>query len=160
MTRIPRWPPPPAIVRLALQPDANTPPDEAAPNPWDLSALTGDLETAVWTWLDQVALWLNTTYGHTDDHVIPGCWPHHPAIAHELAAIAFTRIDVYTASTAAYIPRWHADLDDFYRRVSTSLGPNSSCLRGKHDELPDQYTADAANLVIGRRSIPSRGGRL
>ncbi|GAB2872812.1 hypothetical protein [Streptomyces mayteni] len=157
MTRLPAWPPPPGIVRRILGPDPdNPPPDEPAPNPWDLCALTGDLETAVWTWLDHVAHWLNTTYGHTDGHVIPGCWPHHPAIAHELAAIAFTRIEVYSASTAAYIPRWHADLDDFHRRMDTSLGPNSPCGRVRHDELPERYAAISANFIIGERLKNSR----
>ncbi|MDT0267639.1 hypothetical protein RM844_15230 [Streptomyces sp. DSM 44915] len=155
MTPLPAWPPPPTAVRRLLHPDG--PEGDAAdaleaPHPWDLCALTGDLAEAVWTWLDDVAVWLNATYAAQDHQVIPACWPHHPSIAHDLAALAFSRLDVYQASTAAYVGRWHHDLEDLHRRMTTTLGPNSPCHRGNHDAHPRQLTAEAANHAITTRA--------
>ncbi|MEO3756507.1 hypothetical protein [Streptomyces sp. B6B3] len=150
-TRLLPWPPLPDVIRLDN-------PDPTAPHPWDLCSLLDPVATAVWEWLDQVAYWLNHTYGWHETQVIPACWPDHPNIAHELAALAFTRIDVYTASTAAYIPRWHDDLEIFHRRLTTTLGPNPPCLRGNHDALPARYTSETANLAISDRSdVPVSG---
>ncbi|MGP4112323.1 hypothetical protein ACTWP5_15590 [Streptomyces sp. 4N509B] len=140
------WPPLPTAIRDHLEPGDN------GPHPWDLSSLTDPLATAVWTWLDEVAYWLNDTYAWQEHQVIPACWPHHPDIAHDLAALAFTRIDVYAAATPAYIPRWRTDLEDFHRRLTTTLGPNAPCLRDKHNDLPHRYTTDTANLAISTRS--------
>ena len=117
-----------------------------------MCALPEPLASAVWHWLDEVAYWLNHTYGWHETQVIPACWPRHENIAHELAALAFARHEVYVASTPAYIPRWHADLDDFYRRLTTTLGPNSLCLQGHHDALPHRYTTDTANHAIATRT--------
>jgi hypothetical protein len=153
---LPPWPPLPAVLRAQLDAvrtadDPAVPPAFPVPRPWDLCSVTGGLADAVWTWLDQVARWLNHTYAAHDGQVVPACWRQHAGIAHDLAALAFSRVDVYAASTAAYVPRWHADLEDFHRRTAAALGPHPPCLRGRHDELPPRYTADTANHAITHR---------
>ncbi|ARQ69176.1 hypothetical protein [Streptomyces marincola] len=156
MTRLHPWPPLPNAVRTLLQADDSEPLNpqtdhNARPRPWDLCALPPAFEDAVWLWLDHVAQWLNWTYGWTDDHVIPACWHQHENIAHELAALAFTRIDAYSATTPAYINRWHDDLEHFHRRTTTTLGPNSPCRQGHHNQLPPRYTTTTANRAINQR---------
>ncbi|MDT0446818.1 hypothetical protein [Streptomyces johnsoniae] len=151
MTRLRPWPPlPDAVHELLEQPPEEPFPD--TPRPWDLCSLPPTIEDTVWLWLDQVAQWLNWTYGWTDEQVIPACWHQHEGIAYELAALAFTRIDVYTATTPAYIGRWHDDMEHFHRRMTTTLGPNSPCHRGHHNQLPPRYTATTANRSISERS--------
>jgi hypothetical protein len=157
---IPAWPDLPPVLQQHLAETAHddeyddADPDDrdgaAPPRPWDLCALSGDLRTAVWTWLDEVAAWINTTYG-THHQVIPGCWPDHPAIAHDLAGLAFTRLDTYAASTAAYVGRWHNDLEDFHRRLTTTLGPDAPCTRGHHEQQPARYAVEQANRAMTNR---------
>lgn len=118
--------------------------------PWDLSALTGDLEEGVWAWLDDVVMWLNYAYGWQDDQVIPPCWPEHPGLALDLAALSFGRIDAYATSTAAYVGRWHSDWEDCQRRMSAAVGESGrDCRRDKHTR-PGGYTVDAVRDVINK----------
>lgn len=119
--------------------------------PWDLTALDGELEEAVFSWLDDVAMWHNYAYGWQDDQVIPACWQEHPGLALDLAATAFGRVDAYQTSTAAYVGRWHSDWEDFQRRMAASLGESGrDCRRGAH-ERPSRYTLDAVREKINHR---------
>ncbi|MDT0342717.1 hypothetical protein [Streptomyces litchfieldiae] len=157
MSRLPPWPPLPEVVRTLMEElqgeqFALDGPRESPPRPWDLCSLAGAIEDAVWLWLDEVAQWLNRTYGWTDEQVIPACWHQHEAIAHDLAALAFSRIDVYSASSAAFVGRWHADMEDFHRRMTLSLGLNSPCRHSHHGESPPRYTAEMANRAMSDRT--------
>lgn len=118
--------------------------------PWDLNHLQGDLEAAVWSWLDDVVMWLNYTYAWQDDQVIPACYPEHEGLALDLAALAFGRLDAYETTTAAYVGRWHSDWEDLQRRMGVALGESGrDCRRGKHVR-PSQYTVDAVMDAINR----------
>ncbi|GAA3862147.1 hypothetical protein [Streptomyces sedi] len=158
---LPPWPPLPPRVRRLLAP-ANPHLDEPVvdepaepPRPWDLCSLDGELAAVVFSWLDEVAVWHNATYAGQDHQVIPACWPQHPSVAHDLAALAFSRVDVYQAATAAYVPRWHHDLESFHHRLAATLGPNPPCLRGDHDALPRRYAVEAAEreMVTGSAGL-------
>lgn len=125
--------------------------------PWELSALSGELEAAVLDWLDDVVLWLNAAYGWQDDHVIPACWQLHQGLAHDLAAVAFGRIDAYDTATAAFVGRWHSDLEYFQRRMALALAKTGNdCRLGDHT-VPTRYTLDGVRIAINRRKAgPAR----
>lgn len=155
------WPPLPDVVAEQLaalakedqeEEDANPDTGEITTSllvrPWDLAALTGDLEPAVWGWLDNVVMWLNYAYAWQDEQTIPACWPLHPGLANDLAALAFGRIDAYQTSTAAYVGRWHSDLEDLHRRMAAGLGENRrDCLKGDH-RRGAAYSVDAVRTAI------------
>ncbi|MFJ3883446.1 hypothetical protein ACIPW5_39105 [Streptomyces sp. NPDC090077] len=124
--------------------------------PWDLTMLDEEMRPAVMGWLDDVVMWLNHSYGWQDSQVIPGCWPRHLGLAHDLAALAFGRLDAYEPSTAAYVGRWHSDLEDFHRRMAVALGESGrDCQIGKH-KVPSEYTVTAVQQEIARRKNADR----
>ncbi|MFD8146144.1 hypothetical protein [Streptomyces sp. NPDC059708] len=166
------WPPLPDIVKARLaamaeeeddegEGDGEGPPRGVDPHtgevlarvvrPWDLTRLDDEIRPAVMGWLDDVVMWLNHSYGWQDPQVIPGCWPDHPGLALDLAALAFGRLDAYEPSTAAYVGRWHSDLEDLYRRMGVALGESGrDCRRGKHVS-PAEYAVNAVQEAIRRR---------
>ncbi len=121
--------------------------------PWNLAALgDGDFADAVFGWLDDVVMWLNHGYGWQEEQIIPACWQHHQGLAQDLAAIAFGRIDAYQTATAGYVGRWHSEVEDFYRRMISTLGEGGKdCRRGEH-ERPSRYTLPAVQKAIASRS--------
>lgn len=136
---------------IALAP--GEPPRDPIARPWDLPALGGQLEQAVYGWLDEVVVWLNHSYGWQEDQIIPACWPQHPGLALDLAALAFGRLDSYQTPTAAYVGRWHADWEDFQRRMSASLGEaGRDCRRGDHTR-PSTYATDSVQQAISKRML-------
>ncbi|WP_433860339.1 hypothetical protein [Streptomyces kronopolitis] len=168
------WPPLPEVVALQLaliraedeeedeesggvQPEPDADPHtgevlERRVRPWDLPMLGGDLERAVWEWLDDVVMWHNQAYGWRDEQVIPSCWPLHWGLALDFAAVAFGRIDAYReASSPAFVGRWHSDWEDFQRRMAAGLGEEGGreCRRGVHTR-PGQYAAEHARTEIQR----------
>jgi len=174
------WPPLPDVVAQQLtlidaeeteesDDDTPKPPPDVHPEtgevleyrirPWDLSMLSDVLEAEVWNWLDDVVQWLNHAYGWQDEQVIPACWPLHEGLAHDLAQLAFGRVDAYRTGAAAYVGRWHSDWEDFQRRMAASLGLEGGrdCRRGTH-KRPGQYAVDHARNEIsrGRRKAERR----
>lgn len=152
------WPKLPELVERQLDliaaeddqdaPATGRPMCDAVVRPWDLPALGGQLEQAVYAWLDEAVLWLNRSYGWQEDQIIPACWPQHSGLALDLAALAFGRLDTYQTSTAAYVGRWHADWEDFQRRMSASLGEaGRDCRRGDHTR-PSAYALESVQRVI------------
>lgn len=134
-----------------VDPDTGTAFTGPVPRPWDLAELDDPLQGIVLAWLDDVVLWHNHTYGWQEDQVIPGCWQDHPGLALDLAALAFGRIDSYDTATAAYVGRWHADWEDFQRRMSAALGDaGRDCRRGDH-KRPARYAVDGVRDAVSRR---------
>jgi hypothetical protein len=106
------------------------------PRPWDPSRCPSSLRHALWLWLDAVAGWINHDYSWQAESCIPGCWPAHPHIAHELAVVAALRFDAGQTLTADALDEWHCDtLPGFLHRMTSRLGGNG-CPPGKHHDWP------------------------
>ncbi|MEU7230037.1 hypothetical protein [Streptomyces chrestomyceticus] len=173
VARLMPWPPMPDVIKQQLElirmegeeddeaegvvqppPDADPETGEVLEHrirPWDLTRLHGELESAVWSWLDDVVLWLNNGYGWQEEQIIPACWPLHEGMAHDLAALAFGRPDAYATDTPAFVGRWHSDWEDFQRRMQTALGSTAGreCRAGDH-RRPSTYTVTSVLKEINR----------
>ena len=91
------------------------------PRPWDPpTCRTAELRQQVWAWLEDVASWLNTEYVWDVAAVIPGCWPRHPHLVHELAVLADQRRRAGTALSSDALEEWHRyALPGFVDRMRT-----------------------------------------
>lgn len=106
------------------------------PRPWDPSSCPVALQIRVWSWLDVVAAWIN------EQHLwaltrpgIPECWPVHPHIAHDLAAVAFARVTAGYAVTPTPLVDWHQyTLPGFLDRVAERMP--DGCVPGRHAPSP------------------------
>lgn len=106
------------------------------PRPWDPASCEPDVRYAVWTWVDEVAGWINSQHlwGITQPG-IPECWPQHPHIAHDLVVVAFERYLSGFASSPASLAEWHrSTLPMFLERLHASLG--SGCQPNRHTDSP------------------------
>ena len=71
------------------------------PRPWDPPTCRNtELREQVWDWLEDVVTWLNCEYVWDVGAVIPGCWPQHPHLVHEIAVLADQRRRAGTALTS------------------------------------------------------------
>jgi hypothetical protein len=91
------------------------------PGPWDPPACrrTEPCEQ-VWAWLEDVVTLLNHEYVWDVAGVIPGCWPQHPYLVHEIAVLADQRRRAGTARTSDVLEEWHRyPLPAFIDRMRT-----------------------------------------
>lgn len=97
---------------------------EALPRPWDPATCPGGLRAELWTWLDEVAGWINTEHlWSLQISGVPACWPAHPHIAHDLAVIASSRYLTTYAVSPAPLEEWHRyALPAFLNRLNERLG--------------------------------------
>jgi hypothetical protein len=58
------------------------PPPPKVPRPWAARATPDD-----WSQLTNWVDWLTGTYSLRERHLIPGCWPAHPGVVEDLAAL-------------------------------------------------------------------------
>jgi hypothetical protein len=140
--------------------------------PWDLATCAPDLRYTVWSWLEDVASWINRQHVWRPERAIPPCWPQHPHIANELAVLACQRLDAGRATTTGSLATWQDHtLPRFLDRIAAELG--TGCLPGRHTEWPAAaryrafsdpaaieqrqryFDADAATLPL---EPPSSGG--
>ena len=93
------------------------------PKPWDPPTCRNPhLRAELWDWLDRVVLWLNHEYAWDPDGMIPPCWPHHPHLVHELAALADQRRRVGVALDSNGLEEWHRyTLPGFLDRMRARL---------------------------------------
>lgn len=80
------------------------------PRPWDPpSCHNPDLRRELWQWLDQVVDWFNTEYVWDlgGGAMIPPCWPLHPHLVHEVAALADQRRRASIDTTSNSLEEWH-----------------------------------------------------
>lgn len=78
------------------------------PRPWLPDTCTDpQLRRDLWAWLDAVTIWLNQEYTWDPDDLIPACWPAHPHLVREIAAVAdqYRRARAALESTA--LEEWH-----------------------------------------------------
>lgn len=138
----------------ALQAAAAAPPmDESAlrrlagmPRPWDPASCHGRTRSDIWDWLDQVALWINTQHLWSVNRPgIPECWPAHPHLVHDLAALACSRYYTCFAVTPSMLEDWHRyALPAFLERLRDRLG--DACQPGRHQPRP-RHERDEAHAA-------------
>jgi hypothetical protein len=147
------------------------------PRPWDPPSCPPTLRAKVWQWLDAVAGWINRDYSWQFDRMIPGCWPAHPHVAHELAVVACLRYDAGFALSPDTLEDWHRyTLPGFMDRLAARLGSNT-CPPGRHNDWPgssrhkdydsppavqrrlDTFTADAKPRTTATGATTSGSGR-
>ncbi len=131
-----------AMAQLQLASE-NPPTDEdalaqlaALPRPWDPATCTGRLREELWTWLEQVAAWINTEHlWNVTRPGIPECWPAHPHLVHDLAAVGCSRYYTSYAVTPAALEDWHRNnLPAFLDRIRDRL--DTGCQPGHHQPRP------------------------
>ncbi len=106
------------------------------PRPWDPATCPTRLRADVWSWCEHVAAWLNHEYCWRPDTMIPACWPAHPHIARELAALAVLRFTADRSRSPEPIEEWHRTIYPmFCQRMTDRLG-ESTCRTGKHTDWP------------------------
>lgn len=124
---------PPAATLRPTRP-AGPPPDLL--RPWNPDTCPAVMRRAVWTWCEAVAEWINHEYCWRPDTMIPACWPAHPHIARELAALAVQRWIAEQATDPQPIEIWHRDTyPGFCQRMTQRLG-ESTCRAGRHIDWP------------------------
>ncbi|MDN5899215.1 MAG: hypothetical protein L0H74_04030 [Brachybacterium sp.] len=81
---------------------------ELLPHPWEpATCLDPELRHQLWLWLDEVVIWLNHEYTWDLSGLIPGCWPSHPHLIHEIAVIADQRRRAGLAKNSDALEEWH-----------------------------------------------------
>ncbi len=101
--------------------------------------------------------WLNREYVWDVGAVIPGCWPQHPHLVHEVAVLADQRRRAGNTLTSDALEEWHRyALPAFIERMRTRI--KDHCEEG-HQSWPARsryarHTSDTARR--DRRDIYSR----
>ena len=136
----PRLPDKLAVLLGAIESEGGISPRRHS-RPWDLATLPDDLAVPVWAWLHEVVSWLNENHAWQPETVIPPCWPQHPHLTLEVAALAFVRQAAIRSIQPSDLHEWHADLAEFHTRMRDAIGENGlkDCQRGKHSERPSTY---------------------
>jgi len=72
--------------------------------------------------LDGVVIWLNHDYTWDPDAMIPPCWPQHPHLVHEIAALADQRRRAGLALDSNALEEWHRySVPTFTERMKSRL---------------------------------------
>ena len=122
------------------------------PKPWDPPTCHNpQLRAELWTWLDQVVVWVNHEYLWDPDGTIPPCWPQHPHLVHEIAVLADQRRRAGIDPTSSALEEWHRyGVPGFLERLKTRT--KNGC-----DEHHSAWPADARNArLIGRAAASGR----
>jgi len=78
------------------------------PRPWDPpSCRQPELRAEMWTWLEDVVVWINSEYVWDVAQMIPSCWPAHPHLVHEIATVADQRRRAGAAPNSDPLEEWH-----------------------------------------------------
>ena len=131
------------------------------PRPWDPPTCRGELRAQVWAWLDAVVAWVNVEYTWEVTAAVPGCWPRHPHLVHEIAVLADQRRRAGAALTSDLLEDWHRySLPAFTDRLRARV--NEHCDQGHqpwpgrgraarhHDQDEHRRRDYAADLTIDR----------
>lgn len=109
-------------------------PLDKLPRPWLPHTCHPRLLGVLLLWLDEVAGWLNHDYSWKIVRPIPDCWPEHPHIVHELAALAWLRLVAEESLEVGPIEEWHRyALPSFSNRLAERLGTGCAT---KHESWP------------------------
>jgi hypothetical protein len=96
---------------------------QVLPRPWDPPTCQAPhLRKELWIWLDAVVTWLNVEYVWDVADTVPGCWPLHPHLVHEIAVLADQRRQAGEALTSDGLEEWHRySLPAFVERMKARL---------------------------------------
>jgi hypothetical protein len=103
---------------------------------------------AAWEDLVDWVIWLHDRYELSVEHRLPDCWPHHPGLVEELAALKAWRAEIYTAPTpdtpqaaanGGQARAWHGELRNVLHAATTVYAP--TCRAG-HKTAPRHHTGD------------------
>lgn len=82
-------------------------PLDLLPRPWEVSTCRdAGLRLEVWQWLDAVVEWVNTQHLWQTGDLIPGCWPQHPHLVHEIGCLADQRRRAGAAVNSELLEDW------------------------------------------------------
>lgn len=111
--------------------------------PWTWSILTKTEAAALEVVVAQFVESYNEVHATAPRHLIPPCWPHHPGLAVELAALAWTwyAAHVDPAATAHQVAEYYERyLPGFRNRMNDMLGRSPmECRQGNH---PDSWRSE------------------
>jgi hypothetical protein len=108
------------------------------PRPWTWSSLTVGQARDLVEQLDRFVEHYNATYVVKDAHLVLGCWPLHPGLAHELATLYAAWVGAFCSGSS--LPEiahgWHDRwLPGFQARVRDWFGVGTEyCYPGTHIE--------------------------
>lgn len=129
------------------------------PRPWTWSSLTLGQAKDLREQLDRFADHHNRTYVVDDKHLILACWPLHPGLAHELAALYGTWVTAFASglSSAELAMGWHDRwLPGFHERLPHWYGIGSEACR-PGDHVAKWNPAEAKISVAGWLSEDPQG---
>ena len=126
----------------------------ALARPWDpATCIDPDLRAEVWSWLDDVVIWLNHEYVWDVAAMTPACWPKHPHLVHEIAVLADLRRRAGHALTGDALEEWHRyALPAFNERMRQRM--KAHCEDKDHQPWPAQgrHTRHASSTSSQERS--------
>jgi hypothetical protein len=103
--------------------------------PWSWPTLSPGEREASATVLDAFVESYNRTWAISDKQAVPSCWHRHPALALDLATLAWAYYQAYRDPTATpdLALRFQAHLPRFAERVDRWLGADpGACRAGRH----------------------------
>ncbi|PRZ34815.1 hypothetical protein CLV47_12347 [Antricoccus suffuscus] len=124
------------------------------PRPWDPAELPPQVRQEYWLWLDDVALWVNHTYGWRPAEQVPACWPQHPWLVTELATLAMARWVAFRDASPMPAEEWHQwSMPRFVDRLTQRMGTESAtqCTKGRHAPWPGESRAMATTAAADDR---------
>jgi hypothetical protein len=125
------------------------------PRPWEpATCLHPGLRRDLWDWLEQVVIWLNHDYTWDAASLIPGCWPMHPHLVHEIAVLADQRRRAGLAKTSDALEEWHRySLPTFVDRMRTRLRAHCDDQHQRWPGLPRHNEHIADTSTRGRSNV-------
>jgi hypothetical protein len=132
-TGLPRLEPVPLIELMAAYRQPATAGGERLP--WSWATLSPAERVTSATVLDGFVESYNRTWAISNEQTLPPCWHRHPALAHDLAALAWAYYQAYRDPTATpdRALQFQADLVRFAERIDRWLGGEpGACRAGRH----------------------------
>lgn len=121
--------------------------------PWSWVTLSPAEGEANATLLDGFVESYNRTWAIRDGETVPPCWHRHPALAHDLASLAWAFYQAYRDpdATPGRALQFQSHLPLFAGRLERWLGSKpGECRAGRH---PNSWRDEA-----GTRAVPDRSG--
>ena len=164
------FPKPPAPVRTALAHLRIARSADAAaratlgnldklPRPWEPAACPPEIRHHIWLWCDDIVAWINHEYLWRSTQLIPGCWPRHPQLAHEIPLLGCLRVQASEALRPDPLDDWHRNTLPMFIEQFTALLGESGCRTGRHQDWPAAsrfQTAHTGDAVAERQELFAR----
>jgi hypothetical protein len=169
-TRVPaRWltrsqTPPPTATTTATGASAGAP---GGARVYEDHHLPEPARRTAWEDLVDWVIWLHDRYELSVEHRLPDCWPHHPGLVEELAALKAWRAEIYTppapgtpeaAANGGQARAWHGELRNVLHAAATVYAP--TCRAG-HKTPPRRHTGNQqirAEWIAAQPALLPRSG--